>query len=384
MDIQDSTAPLMRQIKSADRQARARATTWAEVESKLRSDIEESVLGQERLCKDIADLKLKASRWERVAMENESDAAAVREEMSLLNDEIDNLKEKIEVVEREKEEWVQVQQTADLDAENAKNHMMKNVVDTGERYRSQIDQLNEQLQHEKSKREELEASIKYQAASGSSISIVASQDVPHYNVPRNQKEKKKLRAAEGQADILQSTLHDLGGTSSDDDDELGSGYDLNESSAVNGLEANVTTGMGSYAAMEQLSQGFKAARAELKTLKEQLKSSEDDRNRLMGQLSGLQQMSEQMPLFEAKIEELSQQVSEKNFEIQGLREGMQEMRDMYRVQLDALLEEKAALSPVKERPSKSLEEMEREYQNQRAEDYTLRSDAAAFDLPFGG
>ena len=49
---------------------------------------------------------------------------------------------------------------------------------------------------------------------------------------------------------------------------------------------------------------------------------------------------------EARITELIEEVTEKEREIHGLREGMQEMRLMYREQLDELLEEKAAAAVI--------------------------------------
>ena len=41
MDMQQGSAPLMKQIESAERQKRARAAAWAELESRLRSENEE-------------------------------------------------------------------------------------------------------------------------------------------------------------------------------------------------------------------------------------------------------------------------------------------------------------------------------------------------------
>jgi alpha-N-acetylglucosamine transferase len=63
------------------------------------------------------------------------------------------------------------------------------------------------------------------------------------------------------------------------------------------------------------------------------------------------QQSDKNVVLESQIAELTMELKEKENEIQGLREGMQEMRLMYREQLDELLEEKAlaaANSTVKE------------------------------------
>jgi len=98
------------------------------------------------------------------------------------------------------------------------------------------------------------------------------------------------------------------------------------------------------------------------------------------------QQAEKLPLFEAKIAELTEELNEKELEIQGLREGMQEMRLMYRQHLDELLEEKAASTPAPERLKVPLEEMALEYQEQCTAGYSASSDvaAASFDLPFSG
>jgi hypothetical protein len=53
------------------------------------------------------------------------------------------------------------------------------------------------------------------------------------------------------------------------------------------------------------------------------------------------QQSDKNVALESQITELTMELTERENEIQGLREGMQEMRLMYREQLDELLEEKA-------------------------------------------
>ena len=50
---------------------------------------------------------------------------------------------------------------------------------------------------------------------------------------------------------------------------------------------------------------------------------------------------EKLPLFEAKVKELTEETREKEFEIMGLREDLQEVKELYRSQMNILLEEKA-------------------------------------------
>lgn len=76
--------------------------------------------------------------------------------------------------------------------------------------------------------------------------------------------------------------------------------------------------------------------------KKQIRISEQTRENLQSEIESItKQQSVKNAALEAKIAELTAELVEKDNEIQGLREGMQEMRLMYREQLDELLEEKA-------------------------------------------
>ena len=78
MDIQSSTAPLLRQLESMERQNRTRAANWAELEGRLRNELEESVIRNESLSKDRSDFKARISRLERLLKESEGELAAAR------------------------------------------------------------------------------------------------------------------------------------------------------------------------------------------------------------------------------------------------------------------------------------------------------------------
>ena len=73
MDVQSSTAPLLRQLESMERQQRARATAAAELETKLRAELEESIIQHEKLSKEHAELKMKFNRLERQSKEQQND-----------------------------------------------------------------------------------------------------------------------------------------------------------------------------------------------------------------------------------------------------------------------------------------------------------------------
>ena len=138
-------------------------------------------------------------------------------------------------------------------------------------------------------------------------------------------QEQKLRGATNQASILHDTL--LGMDSDNDDEE--------ENEVVN-MQG------GSFAAMEQLSQGLKAARLELETLRNQLASSEESREHLVAELAEMRQAAEKLTLFESKVSELTMETNLKDMELKGLQDDIADVKFLYRQQLDALLEEKAA------------------------------------------
>jgi len=123
----------------------------------------------------------------------------------------------------------------------------------------------------------------------------------------------------------------LTGLDSDDDD--GASDDDDSSTPV---------GLSSFAAMEELNQRLKGTTAELTALREQLAESERTRESLMEELIQSRHAREKLPLFEAKVKELTEENREKELELMGLRQDIQEVGQLYRTQLNALLEEKAS------------------------------------------
>jgi len=255
MDIQESTAPLMRQIQSAEKQARVRAAAWAEVEAKLRSELEQSVIEQEKISKDRTELKLHIEKLERTIKEKEDELAEAQSKIERLTAEVNRLNEELDNMECEKDEWVEVKKLASEDVAKAKSDMMKTVVDNEERYRARIDALEDQLEAEKAKRLESEESLENLVNSTYGFDMRAPHTSRKVRKPPKE-ERKKLKATEDQAEILQSTISGLGG---DEDDGPTDG--LSE------IPLADNPGLGSFAAVEQLSQGLKAARTEIDTLR---------------------------------------------------------------------------------------------------------------------
>ena len=73
-----------------------------------------------------------------------------------------------------------------------------------------------------------------------------------------------------------------------------------------------------------------------------LKESNESRQSMVEELGEGRHAKEKLPLFEFKVKELSQENREMELEIAGLKEDIADVRDLYRTQLNVLLEEKTA------------------------------------------
>jgi hypothetical protein len=337
MDVQSSTAPLLRQLESMERQNRARAAAWAELENKLRSELEETVIQNETLSRERSEFKTKYTRLERMTNERESELKACRSTIEDQTLKVSKLEVKMEELEAEaekrQEEYVKVERLANEGVARVRSEMTQTVVDSEERYRGQIEKLEKELHIEQEKRSQLEMQVEQLLDStGMTMAPQAPQAIRREATP------KRLKQSQGQAEILAGALSGLG--DSDDEDDAGIGMSRSED------ESDVTTskdgGMSSYAALEQLNSRLKIAQVELESLRASLKESERTRESLLEELSESRQAKEKLPLFEAKVKELTEENREMELEIRGLRDDIADVRELYRTQLNVLLEEKAA------------------------------------------
>mmetsp|Transcript_13289 Transcript_13289/g.28840 ORF Transcript_13289/g.28840 Transcript_13289/m.28840 type:complete len:110 (+) Transcript_13289:726-1055(+) len=101
MDVQHSTAPLLRQLESTERQSRSRASAWAELETKLRSDLEDHVIQLEKLTKERHDFIASDKRSQRQLKEKEEDIASSHETIDELSATIETLETKVEELDDE-------------------------------------------------------------------------------------------------------------------------------------------------------------------------------------------------------------------------------------------------------------------------------------------
>ena len=353
MDVQQSTAPLLRQLESAERQSRSRSAAWSELEAKLRSEIEDQVIQLEKLNKERNDLRAHDKRSQRLLKEKEAELVTSQETIDELAATIESLESKIEEMvdegKRMKEEWVKVERQASEGVAKARNDMMKTVVDSEERYREQIETLESDLEAERQKRSNLEKQLDELAKSIEETTTFSQGNGQVTSPQRN----KKLRASTDQAAILHDALAGFDSEDDDDDDDDG-GAEMNRAQS----------GLGSFAAMEQLSLGLKGAKVELQTLRKQLESSEETRESLVAELGEARQAVEKLPLFEEKVSALTMEIKLKDMEIKGLQDDIADVRFLYRQQLDSLLEEKAAssshTSPLLEEPSEPSSSLQEE------------------------
>merc|ERR1712183_577291 len=93
--------------------------------------------------------------------------------------------------------------------------------------------------------------------------------------------------------------------------------------------------------MEQLCLDYKAAKLEIKELREQLQLSTDTRKYIEGDLECAKDVYTNYAVLQAMTSEMANQISEKDNEILCLNEDMSDMRILYHSHLDSLANEKS-------------------------------------------
>ncbi|CAB9508610.1 expressed unknown protein [Seminavis robusta] len=340
MDVQSSTAPLLRQLESMERQQRARASAAAELETKLRAELEETVIRNEKLTKEHTEIKTKHNRLDRLTKEQQHDLEERQNTIDELTTKIARLEEKLQSMlaehEKRREEYERVEKMANEGVTKVRSEMSQAVLESEDRYRSQIDSMKEELLLEQKKlRVETEKRTQLEAQVDQLLDSAAMMIIPDAN--HESAKPVKLKQSEGQADILESALLGLGGD--DTDDNLS---EDDEDVPKPELHHQTSTG-SSYAALEQLTQNLKSTKKELTTLRNRLEESEKTRESLMVDLGECRGAKEKIPLLEAKVKELMADNNEKELEIRGLQEDILEVKEMYRSQLNMLLEEQAGV-----------------------------------------
>lgn len=252
---------------------------------------------------------------------------------------IKNLREEEEKLKEEAQtrqiEYERVERLANEGVARVRSEMSQTVTDSEERYRGQIDRLQKELVVETEKRNQLEVQVGQLLDSGGALFAATSSAMvsPQTIGIRRERTPKKLHRAEGQAEILAGAL----GLGDDSDSESDSDSDSEVGDSTRGESFH------SFAAIEQLSSKLKTAEVELGSMRKSLKESNEIRQSLAEELGEARNAKEKLPLFEAKVKELTQENRQMELEIAGLKEDIADVKELYRTQLNVLLEEKTAM-----------------------------------------
>merc|ERR1712086_1152088 len=89
-------------------------------------------------------------------------------------------------------------------------------------------------------------------------------------------------------------------------------------------------------------------------LKDQLASTEESRDNLAKELAILREANEKLPYLESTVVKLNREIEEKNLQIHCHMDDLKEIKDLYRAQLDELVEFQASNTPMKLSDDNSL------------------------------
>lgn len=335
IDIQSSTAPLLRQLDSLNRQNRSRSSAWTELETQLRSELDEHAALNEKVSLELNEWKSKFVRMERLHKDEQMELAVAKDVLEENSTEIRKLQEKVARAEAEslkiKNELGEVERLGTEGISKVRSEMARALVEKDERYQSHMENIRFDLSKERELRGQFESQLKELIETAGTL---VSQELPTQLGNGIAPKVKTLLQSEGQVSILASTLSDLAHESDSEAEE-----DADE------LEKLKLTSDGSFAAIDQLTSSLKVAKRELNLLRRRLEESEKSRNVLLEDLASSRSAKEKLPLFEAKVQELLAENIELAEEVRGLREDIVEVRHLYRAQLNMLLEEKAATLP---------------------------------------
>jgi chromosome segregation ATPase len=292
--------------------------------------LENSVIENEHLVKERNELKSSSNRLHRLNKERNEELNVCKNKIDDQSAKMKQLEAKLVTAEAErqtiKEKYEEIEKVANEGVSKVRSDMMQTVVESEERYRAQIETVEKELREQRDIRSQLERQVEQLLESTGMIQMPAPGE---YSSSLKEK-RAKLRSSQDQAEILANTLTGL--DSEDDEDGAASEDEENAPRA----------GLNSFAAMEELNQRLRGTSTELTSLRQQLAELERTRESLMEELVEARQAKEKLPLFEAKVKELREENREKELELMGLRDDIAEVGHLYRTQLNALLEEKAA------------------------------------------
>lgn len=322
MDLQQSSAPLLRQLESAERQSRARATAWAELENKLRADLEQFMLENENSVKEKKLMEAEISKL-RVSIqgleaERDSNVSKVKELSSQLDDALKKHDEAITESDNLKQECEELESRLKKSESRIQAEILENAREHEERYKDLTASLELQLQQEREYRASLEKKIQDMVRNDD---FIEKQEVVVAKSPQ-----RNLSNVIKQADILNDALQFM-----EDSDDEGADHQGKTQTDVSGVSE-------SFAFIEQLSQALKITKLERDALRKQLVESEERRSIIEKELVKAKDASEALREIELKMSHLNREVEEKDMEIKALQEDINDVKQMYRDQIRRLLD----------------------------------------------
>lgn len=303
MDLQQSCGPLLRQLESAERQSRSKAMAWAELECKLRSELEGTLANLEAITNEKKQLEIDLSTCHRDLRGQESEFELTKIRLEEASTHIIDAKNKYDTLFNDFEDMkVKCSMLEHRQKDNEskiRSEMTMTMRDSEERYNEHIDTLEIELRQERERRQCLENQIKEIAERAKTSN--ADQSRMFMNNP-----ERSLGRTDAQASILHSTILTLGNTDKNDFFEIvGNDY--------SNLHHNSNN---SFAFMEQMSQSLSSKESELETLRAQVNESETLRSVLENELALCRE-----------------RLIYKDTEIQSLEEDILDARRMFRSQL---------------------------------------------------
>ena len=242
--------------------------------------------------------------------------------------------------ETRRQEWDESHRLANEGVARVRSEMAQTVMEAEERHASQLDSLDKELRQEREKRRQLEEQVQGLLDKATAMVLPNSDDGNLAEQMKLQKPPpKELGSGQGQAEILAGALTGLG---EDDDDGDDGETERTDDPGGGDLVAPMNGGNSSFAAMEALLSQVKVTNVELNTLRKSLAESEKSREKLVTELAEARHAKERLPVVENMLEQKSRESDEKSLEIQGLHEDIGEVRELYRSQLNVLLEEKTS------------------------------------------
>mmetsp|Transcript_30554 Transcript_30554/g.60472 ORF Transcript_30554/g.60472 Transcript_30554/m.60472 type:complete len:799 (-) Transcript_30554:399-2795(-) len=254
VDMQDSTAPLLRQLESSEKQSRARAQAWAETESKLRHEVDRTITERDRLSKELSDVQAETRRLNRLLESREGEVESLAHRLGAASEETERLGAALRSATLEKENLtlrLEEKERAHTEAEERmRGEMNRRTFEADERRRDDVNRARGDAEEEKTRRKEAETMLKVAEEEGRRLRSrnrrAEAEEVgqPHHEDGSLNGHKRSIDPMSGELNL--ATL------------EVGAG-----------------ASSSSFAVMEQLVSGMKVAKLEIQSLKNQLVSTEE-------------------------------------------------------------------------------------------------------------